>query len=142
MGLLGQGDLGRAWVAPAPSQLLGWCLCSAAGALHRVGAAEPGMLPSSWPCPPLPPRASGPHLASIRKTAAGGQGRRELRGQLKGEAFWECLLWRSSFPTRGGFCWGVTGGCAALCALVTVTVAWRLGGEPWGVLPLLASFGP
>lgn len=100
MGLLGQGDLGRAWVAPTPSQLLGCCLGSAAGA--GAGAAGPGMLPSSWPCPPLPPRASGPHLASIRKTAAGGQGRCELRGPLRGETFWECLLLRSFFPTREG----------------------------------------
>lgn len=71
-----------------------WC----AGA----GAVGPGTLPSSWPCPPLPPRASGPHLASIRKTAAGGQGRCELRGRLRGEAFGELLLWRSSFPSRRG----------------------------------------
>lgn len=61
------------------------------------GGSRPGMPLSVWPCPPLPPRASGPHLASIRKTAAGSQGRCEPRGRLEGEAFWEHFLWQSSF---------------------------------------------
>lgn len=52
MGLLGQRDLGRAWVAPTPSQLLGWCLCSAAGALVR---GQQGL-----EC--CPPRGPAPHF--------------------------------------------------------------------------------
>lgn len=38
MRLLGQGDLGRAWVVPTPSQLLGWCLCSAL--VHWCGGSR------------------------------------------------------------------------------------------------------
>lgn len=55
---------------------LGWCLCLALRLCTMRGrqqawnaALQPSLLP-----PQLPPRASGPHLDSIRKTTAGGQG--------------------------------------------------------------------
>lgn len=96
------------------------------------------MLPSSWPCPPLPPRASGPHLASIRKTTAGGQGWCKLRGQLRGEVFWECLLLRPSFPTRGGaLLRGVRGGCTRGCHYSLEAGRGALGSPPSAVF-----FGP
>lgn len=126
-----------------PSLLLGRCLCSA----HWCGGSQPGMLPSAWPCPPFPPRASGPHLASIRKSAAGGQGWcedwREPRGQPQGEAFWEHLLLRS-FLTREACCWGgveVRKGCAAFCP-VAVPHSLEAGWGGLGRPPSTVCFGP
>lgn len=127
-------------MALTPSQLLGRCLCSPGPLLQLRGQwwglecrPPPGPAPTSA-------RASGPHLASIMKTAAGGQGRREPRGQLTGRGLQECLLPRSSFPARGGH--GGAGGrhcpppASALPAPVARPADWSLGREAWGLLLL------
>lgn len=59
---------------------MGWCLCLAPrlyamrGQQQAWNAALQLSVPLPHPHPQLPPRASGPHLASIRKTIAVGQG--------------------------------------------------------------------
>lgn len=116
--------------APGPVPVLGPSARRRGGSGAWNAALHPAL-------PPASAGASGPHLASIRKTAAGGRVGVSRGASSGGEAFWEHLLPGPSSPTahRSGHC-----PPSGLCPVPPAPQAISTGRD-WGAPPATVSSG-